>query len=261
MHRCPAGALRSRREFVGLLGLGTAALLTGCGASGPPPPPPLPPVPVPHPGPSRELRRGPPDGGRRIALTVDDGTCVDCVDGYVEFARRSGAHLTFSPNGILDGAWRPQARALAPLIATGQVQMINHTWSHPRLTELPDGRIREELERNDAWVVGLFGTTTRPYCRPPFGAHDARVDAVAGRLGYTRSVRWSGSYDDAAQVAPDTLLARARRVLYPGAIVLGHANHPAVLGLLDAVLDLVHERRLETVTLDEMFGTSRAAGA
>lgn len=252
---------RSRREFLGLLGLGTAALLTGCVAAVSPPPPSLPPVPAPHPGPSRELRRGPVGDGRGIALTVDDGTCADCVGGYVDFARRSGVHLTFSPNGVLDGAWRPQARALAPLIAAGQVQMINHTWSHRQLTELPDGRIREELERNDAWVVRLFGITTRPYCRPPFGAHDARVDAVAGSLGYTRSVQWSGSYGDSAEVTPEILMDRARTFLQPGVIMLGHANRPTVLGLLDEVLDLVRERRLEPVTLDEMFGTSRAAGA
>jgi peptidoglycan/xylan/chitin deacetylase (PgdA/CDA1 family) len=179
----------------------------------------------------------------------------------VEFARRSGVHLTFSPNGTLDGAWRPQTRALAPLIASGQVQMINHTWSHPKLTDLPDARIREELERNDEWIVRLFGVTSRPYCRPPFGAHDARVDAVAGGLGYTRSVQWSGSYEDSAEVAPEFLMGRARKFLQPGVIMLGHANRPTVLGLLDQILDLVRERRLEPVTLDEMFGTSRATGA
>jgi hypothetical protein len=54
---------------------------------------------------------------------------------------------------------------------------------------------------------------------------------------------------------------RARTFLQPGVIMLGHANRPTVLGLLDEVLDLMRERRLEPVTPDEMFGTSRAAGA
>ena len=43
-------------------------------------------------------------------------------------------------------------------------------------------------------------------------------------------------------------------------INLGHANHPAVLGLFDQLMDLIHSRDLHPVTLDEMFGTSRAAG-
>ena len=266
MHLCAARTAASRRAFLGLLGVGAAAVLTGlagcAGAEppGPPPPPPLPPVPEPRPGPSRLMERGPADTGQRIALTVDDGTCVDCVAGYVEFARRTGTHLTFSPNGVLDGAWRPQAKALAPLIATGQVQMINHTWSHPRLSTLPEAKIREEIERNDEWVVKVFGVTTRPYCRPPFGERDATVDAIAGSLGYTRSVQWSGSYNDSGPGTPEALMEQARKIFRPGGIVLGHANQPTVLGLFDELLALLRERRLEAVTLDEMFGTSRAVG-
>ncbi|MFD1528465.1 polysaccharide deacetylase family protein [Pseudonocardia aurantiaca] len=219
-------------------------------------------MPAPRPGPSQLLDRGPADGPRaRIALTIDDGTCADCVAGYGEFAQRSGTHLTFSPNGVLDGAWRPQARALAPLIATGHVQMINHTWSHPRLSTLPEAKVREELERNDEWVVKLFGVTTRPYYRPPFGERDTAVDTIAGSLGYTRSVQWSGSYGDSLDVTPEFLMEQARKSFWPGAIVLGHANRPTVLGLFDELLSLLRQRRLEPVTLDEMFGTSRAVGA
>jgi hypothetical protein len=40
----------------------------------------------------------------------------------------------------------------------------------------------------------------------------------------------------------------------------GHANEPTVLDVFDQILELLRERRLESVTLDEMFGTSRAVG-
>jgi len=41
---------------------------------------------------------------------------------------------------------------------------------------------------------------------------------------------------------------------------LGHANHPTVLGCFDQLVALIHSRTLTPVTLDEMFGTSRATG-
>jgi len=41
---------------------------------------------------------------------------------------------------------------------------------------------------------------------------------------------------------------------------LGHANHPTVLGCFDQLVTLIHSRTLTPVTLDEMFGTSRATG-
>jgi hypothetical protein len=46
----------------------------------------------------------------------------------------------------------------------------------------------------------------------------------------------------------------------PGVIMLGHANHPTVLSLFPQIVALIKERKLEAVTMDEMFGTSRATG-
>ena len=43
-------------------------------------------------------------------------------------------------------------------------------------------------------------------------------------------------------------------------INLGHANHPAVLSCFDQLMDLIHSRDLNPVTLDEMFATNRATG-
>ena len=51
-----------------------------------------------------------------------------------------------------------------------------------------------------------------------------------------------------------------RRNLQPGVINLGHANHPPVLSCFDQLVALIHSRNLTPVTLDEMFGTSRATG-
>jgi hypothetical protein len=258
------GSGLSRRAFLGLLAVGAAA--TSCGAvpaAAPHVPPrsplPLPPIPAARPGASKVLFSGPAAGGR-IALTVDDGTCADCVSGYVEFARRTGTPLTFSPNGVYAAEWEPHATVLRPLIETGQVQVMNHTFTHRRLTTLPDAAVTGELERNETWVQRIFGITTRPYYRPPFGSHDARVDGLAARSGWTRSVLWNGSYSDSEAVTPEFLMAQARRYLTPGTIMLGHANHPTVLGLFDQITALLRERDLTPVTLDEMFGTSRASG-
>jgi len=41
--------------------------------------------------------------------------------------------------------------------------------------------------------------------------------------------------------------------------MIGHANHPTVLGLFDQITALIAERALQPVTLDEMFGTHRPA--
>ena len=94
--------------------------------------------------------------------------------------------------------------------------------------------------------------------RFPLRAHGiARVEQAAGEIGYTREIMWNGSYSDSELITPQFLMKDARTYLRRGMIMLGHANHPTVLGLFDQILELVRQRRLTPVTLDEMFGTSR----
>lgn len=221
---------------------------------------PLPPIPRPHPGASTKIDHVDPGTDRRICLTVDDGFNAEVVAGYVGFVQRTGIHLTFSPNGTYSHEWAPHAGALEPLLANGQVQIINHTFSHHDLTRMSDARITHELEKNDDWVQQHFGITTRPYYRPPYGYHNEHVDGLAASLGYTRTVMWNGSYSDSEIITPQFLMSQARKYLNPGVLMLCHANHPTVLGLFDQIMDLIRQRQLTPVTLDEMFGTSRATG-
>lgn len=195
-----------------------------------------------------------------IALTIDDGFSPETVSAYVEFAATTGTHLTFSPNGMYRSVWERHTEVLRPMIEAGQVQIGNHTYSHKDLKRLSDRRITEEIERNDEWVQQTFGITTRPYLRPPFGFRNQRTDELAGELGYTRILMWSGSFGDAVVLTQDVLMQQASKWLRPGTIMLGHANHPTVTHLYPEILALIQSRGLTPQTLDEAFGTTRAAG-
>lgn len=71
---------------------------------------------------------------------------------------------------------------------------------------------------------------------------------------------WNGTLGDATPISAQELLGLANRWVRVGAIVLGHANHPTVLGLFDQLQSLMATRGLRPVTLDVMSGTSRAVG-
>jgi peptidoglycan-N-acetylglucosamine deacetylase len=225
----------------------------------PAPVPALPPIPPPHPGRPTIVSHASPSGGS-VALTIDDGYSPEAVDAYVAFAARSGICIIFSPNGINHRIWERHTKRLRPLIATGQVQIGNHTWSHPDLRALSDVAVREEIERNEQWIQETFGITSRPWFRPPFGFHDQRIDELAASLGFTRILMWNGTFGDATPISPGELLDLARRWLHPGTIMLGHANHPTITHLFGQVQQLLAARRLHPNTLDQLFGTTRATG-
>ena len=217
-------------------------------------------IPLANPGTAHVLYGGP-KGTRQVALTIDDGYCASCVAGYVEFAITSGIAITFNPNGRYRSLWTPSiVSSVREMIANGQVQIGNHTWSHANLLTLGSKGIASEITRNEEWINETFGITARPYFRPPYGFYNSRVKEVAGELGYTSILMWNGSFGDAALLTPRALIGQAEKWLDPGRIVLGHLNHPTVLSLFPEIEAIITRRRLDPVTLDAMFGTSRATG-
>lgn len=216
-------------------------------------------IPPPRPGPYEVVTQA--VGERsRVAITIDDGYCEECVEGYVAFAESSGVSLTLSPNGAFHDIWDKRADRLRPLIEAGQVQMGNHTWSHPNLLRLGDAAIRAEIERNEEWIEKTFGITSRPWFRPPYGGHSPRTDAAAASVGFTKIMMWNATLGDATLETPQEIMDLARKWFKGGAIILGHANHPTVLHVFDQLQALLAKRSLQPVTLDTLFGTSRSTG-
>ena len=94
-----------------------------------------------------------PGQGTALALTIDDGVSEEVVAAYVRLAHDTGIRLTFFPNGCYR-SWTDQARALRPLVDSGQIALGNHTWSHPDLTTLSDADVAGQLRRNRDFLLG-----------------------------------------------------------------------------------------------------------
>jgi peptidoglycan/xylan/chitin deacetylase (PgdA/CDA1 family) len=193
-----------------------------------------------------------PGDGNLLALTVDDGVNTDVVRLYTQFAKDTGVRLTYFVNGIYR-SWTDNLALLRPLVESGQVQLGNHTWSHPNLTRAPVSRVAQQITRNDAFLKTTFGVDARPYLRPPYGRHNATVDGVAADLGYTEITLWSGSLADSTVITEDYIVQMAQRAFTGQAIVIGHLNHLPVTHVYEQLRDLIRARNLRTVTLNDVF--------
>ncbi len=118
----------------------------------------------------------------------------------------------------------------------------------------------EEIAKNDEWIQNSFGVTARPWLRPPYGAHDDRTDAIAADLGYTHILMWDGAFDDPGPTPKERIAELARHSIAAGAVILAHADAPFAEAMFDVLLDIAARRGIRPVTIDEMFGTSRATG-
>ena len=196
---------------------------------------------------------GLPGEGKYIAWTVDDGADPEVVRAYAEFARCTGTRLTFFINGQYP-AFRQHRDLLLPLVKSGQLQIANHTYSHAALTSLTDEQIVRELTRNDEEIVRLFGVSSKPYFRPPYGYYDERVLAAAASCGFTRPVLWYGSLADSSNISSAEVYAYAEKYALAQHIVIGHLNYRGVVSELDHIRALLDQRGLTTVTIRDYYG-------
>ena len=196
---------------------------------------------------------GLPGEGKYIAWTVDDGADPEVVRAYAEFSQRTGTRLTFFINGQYP-AFRQHRDLLLPLVKSGQLQIANHTYSHAALTSLTDEQIVQELTRNDEEIRRLFGVSSKPYFRPPYGYYDARVLAAAASCGFTRPVLWYGSLADSSNISSAEVYAYAEKYALAQHIVIGHLNYRGVVSELDRIRALLDRRGLKTVTIRDYYG-------
>ncbi|UXA07292.1 polysaccharide deacetylase family protein [Mycobacterium sp. SMC-2] len=213
------------------------------------PPPPLSArIPLPGGGALRKI----PGEGDLLALTVDDGVNSEVVRAYTQFAKDTGVRLTYFVNGTY-ASWTENAELLRPLVDSGQIQLANHTWSHPDLTTLTKEQVDEQLTRNDEFLKKTYGIGAKPYWRPPYAKRNAVVDAIATDLGYTMPTLWSGSLSDATLITEEYIVQMADQYFTPQAIVIGHLNHLPVTHVYPQLVDVIRSRNLRTVTLNDVF--------
>jgi peptidoglycan/xylan/chitin deacetylase (PgdA/CDA1 family) len=193
-----------------------------------------------------------PGNGDLLAWTVDDGASTEVVRLYTQFAKDTGVRLTYFVTGAYR-SWTDNAGLLRPLVESGQIQLGNHTWTHPDLTKLSKGQIADELSRTDVFLRNTYGADATPYLRPPYGHHNAVVDAVAADLGYQVTTLWTGDLRDSALVPEDQIVKMAYQSFTAQNIVIGHLNHPPITHVYGQLVDIIRSRRLRTVTLNDIF--------
>ena len=215
--------------------------------------PPVSKNPIAKPHPWKDIQYRLAGEGHYVAWTVDDGANPETVRAYAEFAAKTGTRLTFFINASYT-SFEQNLDVLLPLVKSGQIQIANHTYNHPNLLNLDDKQVKEEFVRNEEEIMRLFGVSSKPYFRPPYGYYDDRVLKIAAKAGFSRPVLWEGTTGDEGQTTQRVVLKRTKKYMKPQRIMLAHLNYTTIISLLDRIKELLDERGLVTVTLRDYYG-------
>jgi peptidoglycan-N-acetylglucosamine deacetylase len=185
---------------------------------------------------------------RVVAIGFDDGPARE-TGAFVRMLERERARATFFVIGRLIGA-RYRAEMLRELRDGDAIG--DHTFTHPFLTLVAnvDAQLRSTLDA----VRAQTGYTPCVF-RPPYGAYNARVLAVARRLGLA-TVLWNVDPSDYRKPGVRTIAARVLAAVRPGSIVVSHdggGNRRQTLLAYERVIAALRARGYAFVTVPELL--------
>ena len=208
------------------------------------------PIPSPTPaGTAQVIRRGS-AAKRQVALTFDAAVDAGFAAEILDTLKAEGVAASFG----VTGRWAEENPELLRRIVGGGHHLINHSYDHPRFTEISTQERWRQLDSTEDIVKELTGATTKPYFRPPFGSYDASVNDDVYAHGYLYTVMWTvdslGWQGLPAAGIVERVLSRA----VPGAILVFHVGSDSQDGVaLPAIVRGLRELGYDIVPIPELL--------
>ncbi|HUB67047.1 MAG TPA: polysaccharide deacetylase family protein [Candidatus Methylacidiphilales bacterium] len=199
------------------------------------------------------LESGPPEGNR-IALTFEDGPTPGVTEPILDRLKERGLTATF----FMIGQHAAAAPELARRILAESHTVGNHTYTHPKLTELPGAQAESELVRTQDTLAEILNHRPAIF-RPPYGSFRKNQSGLARSLGL-RVVLWSVDSRDWTQPGADQIIDAILAQTKAGSIILCHDLHHQTADCLGRVLDQLLERQYHFVPVTAFLDDAPANG-
>lgn len=186
--------------------------------------------------------------GRVVALTFDDGP-GPYTAAVVKELRRLKVPATFFEIGDQISGYRT---LVANMVHWGFV-IGDHTWNHPQLTLLPSSTVIKQIASTKNLITKVTGTPPL-FMRPPYGAQNARIRTLAGRLGLVTTL-WSIDTRDWSRPGVSAIV-RAALAARPGEIIIMHdggGNRSETIAAIPAIVRGLRARGDHLVTLPQLL--------
>jgi peptidoglycan/xylan/chitin deacetylase (PgdA/CDA1 family) len=180
-----------------------------------------------------------------VALTFDDGPGPQ-TEQVLRLLARRGQRATFFVVGrqLTDYPQLPAVEARAGAVG-------DHTFNHIDVTRATPAQRNFEMAQTRQLLEAATGTPVTLF-RPPYGAHDANVDAQARQLGLLQTT-WNVDTQDSEGATAAGIQQLATEGMRPGAIILMHENKPETLVALPRILRTLQRKGYRSVTIPELL--------
>jgi peptidoglycan-N-acetylglucosamine deacetylase len=195
-------------------------------------------------------------GKREIALTFDDGPWDEPpTSAFLRVLEREHVVATFFEIGDQISKYDPDGAFERRMLADGDM-IGDHTWSHPMMTALTPRKQRAQLlETVDSIRHSTHGFTPCLW-RPPYGAINPRLVALAHSLGLL-TIMWDVDPRDWALPGANAIYANVISHAHDGAIVIQHFGggpRYQTLAALPREIETLRRQGYTFVTVAQLLG-------
>lgn len=181
-----------------------------------------------------------------IALTFDDGPgehtarLLDAFDTY-------GGKATFFVVGRNINAYKDVLKRAAE---EGH-EIGSHSWNHPQLTKLGQDSIKEQITRTRDKIQEAAGVEVN-LLRPPYGAQNKTVRAIAGEMGIVL-INWNVDPKDWQLRNADKVYDAVMNTVKDGDIILCHDIHSTTVDAMERLIPELRMQGYQLVTVTELL--------
>ncbi|MER6538161.1 polysaccharide deacetylase family protein [Streptomyces sp900105755] len=186
-----------------------------------------------------------------VALSFDGGPSAT-TPRLLDILKQQHLHATFFVQGRGHISKYP---GILRRIAEEGEEIGNHTWTHPRLTDLDEAGARAELTRTQNAIERITGT--RPVLmRPPEGRTDRTVAKVCRELGLAQ-VLWSVTAKDYETTDSALITKRVLEQTHRDGIILLHDLHKGTVPAVPGILKALKQRGYTVVTVSQLLAPAK----
>lgn len=191
-----------------------------------------------------------------VAFTFDDGPHPVYTPQLLDIFQRAGGKATF----YMIGEHIDANPATAAAVHAGGHEIGNHTFTHPKLTQLAPDAARAELVQTDERIRIITGAPVRTF-RPPFLDVNDEILVLADALGYRSIGAVNLETRDWEQPGIDHIVEKTRDAVRSGSILVLHDGFGDRSQSVEAVRILVAELAAQNyrfVTVSELLALAGA---
>ncbi len=155
---------------------------------------------------------------------------------------------------FLEGNWVKKNPDLAKMIVEAGHEVGNHSYSHPDMKRLTEGRTRAEMVKTNEVIEATTGKTCKWFA-PPSGSYQDMTVKVAKDLKM-ETVMWTVDTVDWQKPEPSDLISRVMGKIGNGSLILMHPT-ASTAKALDRLITLIEEKHLSIGTVTELMKEDR----